>query len=77
MYIIRSITMVTHRDRADDLIARQCDALLSCDILVSFKLIEHKVVDHKPLFLPPFCLGGVGQQVATDLSILVPSLYLE
>ena len=44
--------------------------------LMSLKLVEHKVIDHKPLPLPPSCLGGVHHQVATDLCILVTRLHL-
>ena len=43
---------------------------------MSFKLVEHKVIDHEPLPLPPSCLGGVHHQVATDLRILVTCLHL-
>ena len=44
--------------------------------LMSLKLVEHKVIDHEPLPLPPSCLGGVHHQVATDLRILVTCLHL-
>ena len=43
---------------------------------MSLKLVEHKVIDHEPLPLPPSCLGGVHHQVATDLRILVTCLHL-
>ena len=41
----------------NDLITRQCDAPLRRDILVSLKLIQDKIEDHKPPFLPFPTLG--------------------
>ena len=43
---------------------------------MSLKLVEHKIIDHEPLPLPPSCFGSVHHQVATDLCILVTCLYL-
>ena len=45
--------------------------------LVPLKLVHDQVVDHEPLLLPALGLRGVGEEVATDLGILVSGLHLE
>ena len=40
------------------------------------KLVQHKVVDDEPFFLPSPRLDGVTEQVATDLRVLVTCLHL-
>lgn len=44
--------------------------------LMSLKLIEDQVVDHKPSLLPASVLRGATVQVVADLSALVPGSHL-